>query len=83
MGNGGKLFVTPGAALYEGMIIGESAKDQDIGVNVTKGKKLTNTRASGSDPAIRDELGSRSGWRNSQKWHAPPRGPYPIGLPRR
>lgn len=48
----GTLFITPGTALYEGMIIGESAKDQDIGVNVAKGKKLTNTRASGSDEAI-------------------------------
>jgi GTP-binding protein len=48
----GTLFITPGASLYEGMIIGESAKDQDMGVNVTKGKKLTNTRASGSDEAI-------------------------------
>ncbi|TSC79981.1 MAG: GTP-binding protein [Candidatus Peregrinibacteria bacterium Gr01-1014_25] len=48
----GRLFISPATSLYEGMIIGESAKDQDIGVNVTKGKKLTNTRASGSDEAI-------------------------------
>ncbi len=48
----GMLFIQPGTKMYEGMIIGESAKDQDMAVNVTKGKKLTNTRASGSDEAI-------------------------------
>lgn len=48
----GQLFIGPQTALYEGMIIGESAKDQDIVVNVTRGKKLTNMRASGSDEAI-------------------------------
>ena len=48
----GQLFVEPATKLYEGMIIGESAKDQDLVVNVTKGKKLTNMRASGSDDAI-------------------------------
>src|SRR3989344_3478617 len=48
----GQLFIGPQTALYEGMIIGENAKDQDIVVNVTRGKKLTNMRASGSDEAI-------------------------------
>lgn len=48
----GTLFITPATAMYEGMIIGESAKDQDLVVNVTKGKKLTNMRASGSDEAV-------------------------------
>src|SRR5262249_24344407 len=48
----GVLFITPGTLMYEGMIVGESAKDQDLVVNLTKGKKLTNTRASGSDEAI-------------------------------
>lgn len=48
----GQLFIEPQTALYEGMIIGESAKNQDIVVNVTRGKKLTNMRASGSDEAI-------------------------------
>lgn len=48
----GQLFVTPGTKIYEGMIIGESAKDQDLVVNVLKGKKLTNMRASGSDEAV-------------------------------
>ena len=48
----GRLFITPGTKMYAGMIIGESAKDQDMVVNVTKGKKLTNMRASGSDEAV-------------------------------
>lgn len=48
----GQLFIGPQTTIYEGMIIGESAKDQDIVVNVTRGKKLTNMRASGSDEAI-------------------------------
>ncbi|HVW66650.1 MAG TPA: translational GTPase TypA [Candidatus Peribacteraceae bacterium] len=48
----GRLFITPTTKIYEGMIIGESSKDQDLVVNVTKGKKLTNMRASGSDDAV-------------------------------
>ncbi|MBI3331777.1 translational GTPase TypA [Candidatus Peregrinibacteria bacterium] len=48
----GQMFILPGTVMYEGMIIGESAKDQDIVVNLTKGKKLTNVRASGTDEAI-------------------------------
>lgn len=48
----GSLFITEGTAMYEGMVIGESAKDQDLVVNVTKGKKLSNMRASGSDDAV-------------------------------
>ena len=48
----GSLFIGPQTKIYEGMIIGESAKDQDLVVNVTRGKKLTNMRASGSDDAI-------------------------------
>jgi GTP-binding protein len=48
----GQLFIGEAVNIYEGMIIGESAKDQDLVVNVTKGKKLTNMRASGSDDAV-------------------------------
>ena len=48
----GILFITPNTKIYEGMIIGESAKDQDLVVNVTKGKKLSNMRASGKDESI-------------------------------
>ncbi|MSR87320.1 translational GTPase TypA [Candidatus Peribacteria bacterium] len=48
----GKLFVIPGIDVYEGMIVGESSKNEDMIVNATKEKKLTNMRASGSDEAI-------------------------------
>lgn len=48
----GTLFVGAGVEVYEGMIIGESNRDQDIAVNVCKGKKLTNTRSAGKDDAI-------------------------------
>ncbi|MCB1171933.1 MAG: translational GTPase TypA [Leptospiraceae bacterium] len=49
----GSLFVGPGVAVYTGMIIGESARDNDLEVNPCREKKLTNIRASGSDEAIR------------------------------
>ena len=49
----GELFVGPGTAVYEGMIVGENARPADMDVNVTKGKKLTNMRASTADEAIR------------------------------
>lgn len=49
----GRLFVSPGDALYEGMIIGEHSRENDIVVNPIKGKQLTNVRASGTDEAIR------------------------------
>ncbi len=48
----GKMFVEPGEMCYEGMIVGEHAKDSDIVVNVAKAKQLTNMRASGSDKGI-------------------------------
>jgi GTP-binding protein len=49
----GKMFVHPQAAVYEGMIIGEHSRDNDLEVNPLKGKKLTNVRASGTDEAVR------------------------------
>ncbi len=49
----GRLFVGPGVAVYEGMIVGESPKAEDLVCNVCKKKHLTNTRASGSDDALR------------------------------
>src|SRR5204862_6731219 len=49
----GELFVGPGVEVYEGMIIGENAKDSDLDVNVVREKKLTNMRASTADEAIR------------------------------
>ncbi len=48
----GTLFIGPGVAVYEGMIVGENARAGDLEVNVTKGKKLTNIRAAGADEAI-------------------------------
>ncbi|BBF22665.1 translational GTPase TypA [Sutterella megalosphaeroides] len=49
----GRLFVNPGDKLYEGMIIGEHSRENDIVVNPIRGKQLTNIRASGTDEAIR------------------------------
>ena len=49
----GELFVGPGVEVYEGMIVGESPKDEDITVNVCKKKHVTNMRAAGSDEALR------------------------------
>ena len=49
----GELFVGPGTAVYEGMLVGENARPDDMDVNVTKQKKLTNMRASTADDAIR------------------------------
>ncbi|MBR0409720.1 MAG: translational GTPase TypA [Eubacterium sp.] len=49
----GTLFVGPGEKVYSGMIVGQNAKTDDIEVNVCKTKKLTNTRASGSDEALK------------------------------
>jgi GTP-binding protein len=49
----GELFVKPGTGVYEGMIVGENARDVDMDVNVVKEKKLTNMRASSADDAMR------------------------------
>ncbi|MCL2469188.1 MAG: translational GTPase TypA [Alphaproteobacteria bacterium] len=49
----GPMIIVPGAKVYEGMVIGEHSKENDLDVNVLEGKKLTNIRASGKDEAIR------------------------------
>ena len=49
----GRLFIGPGTPVYEGMIVGENPKNEDIVCNVCKKKQMTNTRASGSDDALR------------------------------
>jgi GTP-binding protein len=49
----GEMFVSPGTEVYEGMIVGENARDADLNVNIVKEKKLTNMRASTADEAIR------------------------------
>ncbi len=48
----GELFVAPGDEVYEGMIVGEHSRENDLEVNPTKEKKLTNIRAAGSDENI-------------------------------
>jgi GTP-binding protein len=49
----GEIFIAPGAEVYEGMVIGENAREKDLDVNIVKEKKLTNMRASTADEAIR------------------------------
>jgi len=49
----GEIFVSPGTEVYEGMIVGENARQNDLDVNIVKEKKLTNMRASTADEAIR------------------------------
>jgi len=48
----GTMFVEPGDEVYDGMVVGENAREEDLEVNVTKGKKLTNVRAAGADEQI-------------------------------
>lgn len=47
------MMIEPGWKVYQGMIIGEHTRDNDLEVNVLKGKKLTNIRAAGKDEAVR------------------------------
>ena len=49
----GRLFITTGTPVYQGMVVGECSRAEDLDINVCKGKKLTNTRASGSDDAVK------------------------------
>ena len=49
----GEIFIAPGTEIYEGMIVGENAREADLDVNIVKEKKLTNMRASTADEAIR------------------------------
>ena len=48
----GRFFISPGEEVYAGQVVGEHTKDNDLVVNVTKSKKLTNMRASGSDEKV-------------------------------
>ncbi len=48
----GVMFIAPGVEVYEGMIVGEHSRDNDLVVNVTKGKQLTNTRSSSKDSTV-------------------------------
>ena len=49
----GSLFINPGTPVYQGMIVGVCGRAEDIDINVCKGKKLTNTRSSGADDAVK------------------------------
>jgi GTP-binding protein len=49
----GQLFVAPGVDVYEGMIVGENSRSEDLDVNATKEKKLTNTRSASADATVR------------------------------
>jgi GTP-binding protein len=49
----GTLFLSPGVEVYKGMIVGENARGNDMHVNITREKKLTNMRAAGADEALR------------------------------
>ncbi len=49
----GKFFISPGEKVYKGQVVGENTRNNDLEVNVIKGKKLTNMRASGSDDSMR------------------------------
>ena len=49
----GSIFVEPGAPSYPGLIVGQNSRSEDIAVNITKEKKLTNIRAAASDEALR------------------------------
>ncbi len=49
----GRLFITPGTKVYEGMVVGENSRSEDVVVNVCKKKHVTNMRAAGSDDALR------------------------------
>jgi len=49
----GKFFIDPGESVYKGQVVGEHTRNDDLEVNVTKGKKLTNMRAAGSDEAAK------------------------------
>ena len=48
----GVLYITPGTEVYEGMVIGNTSKGEEMPVNPTKGKQLTNMRSSGTDEAV-------------------------------
>ncbi len=67
----GTLFIGPAEKVYEGMIIGENSRDDDMNVNPCKEKKLTNMRASGSDEAIRLEPAKKMDLETCMEWIQP------------
>ncbi len=67
----GTLFIEPGQKVYEGMIIGENSRDDNMDVNPCKQKKLTNMRASGTDEAIRLNHQSKMDLETCMEWIQP------------
>lgn len=67
----GTLFITAGTKVYEGMIIGENSRDDDLTVNPCKSKKLTNMRASGSDDLVKVEPPRRMILETCMEWITP------------
>jgi len=67
----GILFIGPGEKVYEGMIIGEHSRTNDLDVNPAKGKKLTNMRASGSDDAVRLDPPRKMDLETCMEWIQP------------
>jgi len=67
----GILFVEPGNEVYEGMIIGEHSRDNDLDVNPCKEKKLTNMRASGTDEAVQLPPVTKMDLETSMEWIQP------------
>jgi len=49
----GRFFIDPNQDIYIGQVVGENSKDTDMGVNLIKGKKLTNVRSSGTDDSVK------------------------------
>ena len=85
----GRMFVSPGEKLYEGMVIGIHSRDNDLVVNPIKGKQLTNVRASGKDDAIAADAADRAHARVRGRVHRRRRArrgdaevdPHPQALP--
>jgi len=49
----GRFFIEPGDVIYKGQVVGEHTRDNDLEINLTKGKQLTNMRKSGTDEAVK------------------------------
>jgi GTP-binding protein len=64
----GVLFIDPGDVVYEGMIIGEASKPQEMVVNATKAKELTNIRTHASDEAVKLRPPRRLGLESAIEW---------------
>jgi GTP-binding protein len=64
----GVFFITPGTEVYEGMIIGEHSRDNDLWVNITKEKKLTNVRAASADEGIKLTPPRKMDFEKAMEW---------------